>query len=103
MVNRVLGELWSRIEWEKKKLKGKEQWRLLPKHTVNVHSKKYKRDLRDRLLVDWAYVAHWVDSAVKTAYSILKAWKKNYKKDDRKRMRPTARRLCKSQTNTPQA
>jgi len=34
-----------------------------------------------------------VDSAIKTAYSILNSWRKNYVKGDRKRRRPTARRL----------
>jgi len=31
-VNRVLEKLWGTLEWEKKKLNGKKQWRLLPKH-----------------------------------------------------------------------
>jgi len=35
----------------------------------------------------------WVDSAIKTAYSILNSWRKNYLKGDRERRRPTARRL----------
>jgi len=43
--------------------------------------------------VDWDYAAHWVDSAIKTAYSILKSWRKNYLKGDRRRRRPTAKRL----------
>jgi putative transposase len=34
-----------------------------------------------------------VDSAIKTAYSTLKSWRKNYVKGDRKRRRPVARRL----------
>jgi len=61
-------------------------------NTVVIHSKEYKKELRDRLLVDWPYAAHWVDSAIKTAYSILKTWRKNYKKGDRKRRRPTVKR-----------
>ena len=92
-VNQILEELWDNIEWEKKKVKGKEQWRLKPKYTVNVHSGEYRRELRDRLLQEWPYAAHWVDSAIKTAYSTLKSWRKNYVKGDRKRRRPTAKRL----------
>jgi len=91
-VNRVLEELWGNIEWKKRKLPGKKQWRLLPKYKVDIHSKEYKRKLRESLLEDWDYAAHWVDSAIKTAYSILKSWRKNYVKGERKR-RPTARRL----------
>jgi putative transposase len=60
---------------------------------VNVHSGEYRRALRDSLLEDWSHAAHWVDSAIKTAYSILKSWRKNYLKGDRKRRRPVARRL----------
>jgi len=92
-VNKILEELWSHIEWEKRKVKGKKQWRLLPKYKVDIHSGKYKKKLRDSLLVDWDYAAHWVDSAIKTAYSIFKSWRKNYVKGERKRNKPTARRL----------
>jgi len=93
VVNQTLEELWGLIEWEKRKVKGKSQWRLLPKYRVDIHSKEYRRKLRDSLLQDWPYAAHWVDSAIKTAYSILKSWRKNYVKGDRKRRRPTAKRL----------
>jgi putative transposase len=92
-VNRVLEELWNNIEWEKRKIPGKKQWRLLPKYKVDVHSGKYKKKLRESLLEDWDYAAHWVDSAIKTAYSIFKSWRKNYVRGDRKRNKPTARRL----------
>jgi len=92
-VNRVLEEPWDNIEWEKEKVKGKKQWRLIPKYKVDVKSKEYKKELRDSLLQEWPYAAHWVDSAIKTAYSILKSWRKNYVKGERKRNKPTARRL----------
>ena len=92
-VNRVLEELWNNIEWEKEKVKGKKQWRLIPKYKVDIKSKEYKKKLRDSLLQEWPYAAHWVDSAIKTAYSIFKTWRKNYVKGDRKRRRPTAKRL----------
>jgi len=93
VVNQILEELWDNIEWEKRKVNGKKQWRLLPKYKVDIHSGKYKKELRDSLLQEWPYAAHWVDSAIKTAYSILKSWRKNYVKGDRRRRRPTARRL----------
>ncbi|PSN84651.1 hypothetical protein B9Q02_09390 [Candidatus Marsarchaeota G1 archaeon BE_D] len=72
VVNRILEELWSHIEWEKRKIPGKKQWRLLPKYKVDVHSGKYKKKLRESLLQEWPFAAHWVDSAIKTAYSILR-------------------------------
>jgi len=92
-VNSVLEELWNSIEWKKRKVNGKKQWRLLPKYKVDIKSREYKKKLRDNLLEDWPYAAHWVDSAIKTAYSIFKSWRKNYVKGERKRKKPTARRL----------
>jgi len=92
-VNKILEELWNSIEWKKRKIPGKKQWRLLPKYKVDVKSKEYKKKLRESLLQEWPYAAHWVDSAIKTAYSIFKSWRKNYVKGERKRRRPTARRL----------
>ena len=92
-VNSVLEELWESVEWKKRGVNGKKQWRLLPKYKVDSHSGEYRKKLRDSLLEDWPYAAHWVDSAMKTAYSIFKSWKKNYVKGDRKRKKPTARRL----------
>ena len=61
-------------------MKGRKQWRLIPKYKVDIHSKDYKRRLRDSLLVDWPFAAHWVDSAIKTAYSILKSWREKLRK-----------------------
>ncbi|PSO05334.1 hypothetical protein B9Q13_02110, partial [Candidatus Marsarchaeota G2 archaeon ECH_B_SAG-G16] len=46
-VNSVLEELWNSIEWDKEKVKGKKQWRLLPKYKVDVKSKEYKKKLRE--------------------------------------------------------
>jgi putative transposase len=46
-----------------------------------------KSILRNRYLEGWEYSAHWVDSALKTAYSILGSWRKNYIKGKRKRRR----------------
>ena len=92
-VNSVLEELWENVEWKKRKVNGKKQWRLLPKFKVDIHSREYRKKLRDSLLEDWPYAAHWVDSAMKTAYSIFRSWRKNYVKGDRKRNKPTAKRL----------
>jgi len=66
-VNSVLEELWNSIEWRKVKVNGKKQWRLLPKYKIDIHSREYKKKLRDNILEDWPYAAHWVDSAIKTA------------------------------------
>ena len=41
-VNSVLEELWNNIEWKKGRL-------------VDIHSREYKKKLRNSLLVDWTY------------------------------------------------
>ena len=51
-VNKILEELWSHIEWERRKIPGKKQWRLLPKYKVDIHSGEYKKKLRESLLED---------------------------------------------------
>ena len=89
-LNLMLGDIWANIRWKQVKVKGKKQSRLLP-----VYSKdnSFKRHMRDKYLRDWSYSAHWVDSALKTAFSIMDSWRKNYVKGDRKRKCPEARRL----------
>ena len=79
-VNRTLQELWDQLEWEQRKTPGKKQFRLLPKFKADVHSNEYRRQLRDRILANWPFAAHWADSAIKTGYSIFKSWRKNYAK-----------------------
>ncbi|WXG43280.1 MAG: zinc ribbon domain-containing protein [Promethearchaeati archaeon SRVP18_Atabeyarchaeia-1] len=49
--------------------------------------------MRDRYLQNWVYAAHWVDSATKTAFSIMSSWKRNYDKGERRRVCPRAKRL----------
>jgi hypothetical protein len=41
-VNSVIEELWNNIEWKKGRL-------------VDIHSREYKKKLRDSLLEDWPY------------------------------------------------
>jgi len=41
----------------------------------------------------WNYASHYVDSAIKVAYSILKSWRRNYVKGERKREKPVVKRL----------
>lgn len=59
-------------------------------------SREFKRVLRDRLMKEWRkrtdFAAHYVDSAVKQAYSMFKSWKKNYRKGRARRRKPVIRR-----------
>ncbi len=70
--------------------KGKNQFRLLPYYRKD---NAFKKALRDKYLKDWIYAAHWVDSALKTAFPIMDSWKKNYIRGERKLRIPRAKRL----------
>ena len=37
----------------------------------------FKKRLREELMKDHSYAAHWVDSVIRTAYSIMENWKKS--------------------------
>ena len=83
LLQRAVDVIWNNIEWRKK---GK---RLIP---VIPKSKEFKRNLRNNLLKDWNYASHYVDSAIKTAYSILNSWRRNYVKGKRSKNKPTVKR-----------
>ncbi|MEM3481102.1 MAG: hypothetical protein QW576_05400 [Candidatus Korarchaeum sp.] len=47
-------------------------------------SNEFKKQLRDELMEDWGYSKHYVDSAIREAYSLLKSWRRNYREGRRK-------------------
>ena len=100
LLQRAIDGIWENTTWKKKKVKyrysvGSERYRYygttrlipyLPK------SNEFKRNLRNRLLKDWPFAKHYVDSAIKTAYSILESWCQNYLKGRRRRKKPVVKR-----------
>ena len=40
----------------------------------------------------WGYSEHYVDSAIKQAYSILKSWRRSYLKGERRREKPAVKK-----------
>jgi len=40
----------------------------------------FEKSLRNKYLEGWSFAAHWVDSALVTAFSIMESWRKNYNK-----------------------
>jgi len=82
-------DIWNTIIWKEWQIPNKKQKRLFPNYRKDNG---FKRALRDKYLKDWSYAAHWVDSALKTAFSIMSSWKKNYRKGRRKRSCPIVRR-----------
>jgi len=96
LLHKLIGEVWSTVQWKKVNLKERHsmvpmnQHRLLPTFRSDGQ---FHRELRTKHVGCWAYAAHWVDSAEKAAFAILRSWKKNYIKGERKRVRPVVRRL----------
>jgi len=100
LLQRAIDEIWEKITWKGKKVKHRysignkkykhyETIRLIP---TLPQSKEFKKSLRDKLLQNWPFAKHYVDSAIKTAYSILDSWRKNYLKGRRKRRKPVVKR-----------
>jgi len=100
LLQRAIDEVWEKIAWKEKKVEHRysignkkykyyETIRLIP---ILPQSKEFKKSLRDKLIEDWPFAKHYVDSAIKTAYSILDSWRKNYLKGRRKRKKPLVKR-----------
>jgi len=91
VLQRAIDIIWENTEWKEKTVKrnGYKTTRLIP---VFPSSNEFKKNLRSELLKDWPYAAHYVDSAIRTAYSILSSWRQNYIKGLRRRRRPIVKR-----------
>jgi len=48
----------------------------------------FRRRLRNELLKDCPYASHWVDSVIRTAYSIIESWRKRYLKGKARKTKP---------------
>jgi len=54
--------------------------------------KAFRKELRDKYLKGWVYSKHYVDSAIKQAYSVLESWRKRYLRGKAERRRPKLKR-----------
>jgi putative transposase len=89
MLQKAIDEIWIRIKWvEKHNSNGRK--RLIPL-TPKENSFKHHY-LRKLLLEDWVYSKHYVDSAIKQAYSIIKSWRRSYVKGERTIAKPIVRK-----------
>ncbi|MBS7288202.1 MAG: hypothetical protein KIH01_05535 [Candidatus Freyarchaeota archaeon] len=59
LLQRAINEIWENIAWKEKIISGKRLIPIIPK------SSEFKRNLRNSLLGDWNFCAHYVDSAIK--------------------------------------
>jgi putative transposase len=89
MLQKAIDEVWIRIRWmEKHNKKGRKRLiPLIPKENNFKH-----HYLRNLLFEDWVYSKHYVDSAIKQAYSIIKSWRRSYIKGERRRVKPIVRK-----------
>ncbi|MBS7612317.1 hypothetical protein KEJ27_09005 [Candidatus Bathyarchaeota archaeon] len=83
VLNAILNDLWSAITW-KRRVK-----RLIP---FLKKDKDFRKSLRDKYLSEWVYSKHYIDSAMKQAYSVLESWRKRYLRGKAGRNRPELRR-----------
>jgi len=71
LLNDILDEIWQNIGWKS------ECKRLIP---VIRKDKAFGKQLREKHIAKWPYTKHYVDSAIKQAYSTLNSWRKRYLK-----------------------
>jgi len=104
LLQRAVDIIWDNITWVEKweeKCYEVESGRKRKKRCYQIKrlvpllpkTREFKNQLRKELLKGWMYASHYVDSVIKVAYSILKSWKKNYLKGERRRNKPTVKRL----------
>ncbi|MCD6464884.1 transposase [Candidatus Bathyarchaeota archaeon] len=103
LLQKAINIIWENIEWIERKQRNyylirngkrfKRKYyhvkRLIP---IIPKSREFKRNLRNSLLKDWKYASHYVDSAIKVAYSIINSWKRNYLKGKRGKNKPIVKR-----------
>lgn len=73
VLNAIIKDIWESITWKEWQILGKKQKQLFPHYR---RDNAFKRDLRNKYFQDWEYAAHWVDSALKTAFSITRSWRR---------------------------
>jgi len=96
ILQKAIDIIWGNIKWVERRQRNyyviKEEGRKVKKYyyvkrliPIIPKTREFKRNMRNSLLKDWEYASHYVDSAIKTAYSILKSWRRNYLKGRRKK------------------
>ncbi|AEF96416.1 IS200/IS605 family accessory protein TnpB-related protein [Methanotorris igneus] len=91
--------IWENINWKEKQVKHRFKSKNKYKYYTTTRlipeipkDKDFKRELRNYLLNGWNFASHYVDGAIKVAYSTIESWKSNYLDGKRKRNKPTFKR-----------
>jgi putative transposase len=98
LLQAAVNEVWSRVTWREKPNRGRwkgigargDALRRIPFIPSGGSFKHHQ--LRDTLMKGWNYSKHYVDSAIKQAYSILNSWRTNYLKGYRRAEKPMVKR-----------
>ncbi len=103
LLQRAIDTIWNNVQWVEKRQRNfyliKQGKRKIKKYYYAKRlipavpkSRDFKRELRNTLLKGWDYASHYVDSAIKVAYSIINSWRRNYLKGKRGRNKPVVKR-----------
>jgi putative transposase len=91
--------IWNNIEWRYSfpelvrrggKLTTVIGWKI--RIPIIPRDRAFKKRLRDELMKDNPYAAHWVDAVIRTAYSIMESWRKRYLRGRARKVKPRIRK-----------
>jgi putative transposase len=88
LLQKAADEIWTKIRWIEK-YDEKERKRLIP---IIPKDNNFKKHLRSLLMENWSYSKHYVDSAIKQAYSMLKSWRRSCLKGERRKEKLVVRK-----------
>ncbi|MHA1594361.1 MAG: hypothetical protein ACTSXJ_11145 [Candidatus Baldrarchaeia archaeon] len=88
MLQRAIDVIWENITWKYDFKKFRKRKHVKFRVPVLPKSKEFKKRLRDVLMRENPYAAHWVDAVIRTAYSIMNSWRKRYVKGKARKKKP---------------
>ena len=98
-LQKAIDIIWDNIRWELRKPKlVRRNGTLQTLMGLKLHNpiipkdERFKKMLRDELMKDNPYAAHWVDAIIRKAYSIIKSWRKRYLKGKARKAKPRIKR-----------
>ena len=98
-LQRAIDIIWENTEWKYEfpriERRGGKLKVAIP-YKVRVpelpRSSAFKKKLRDELLRSCPYAKHWVDSVIRTAYSVMESWRKRHLKGRARKAKPRVKR-----------
>ena len=98
-LQKAIDIIWDNIRWELRKPKLVRRNGMLQvvmgfklHNPIIPRGEKFNRMLRDILMKDNPYAAHWVDAIIRKAYSTIKSWRKRYLKGKARKAKPRIKR-----------